>query len=441
MFKILQGYEKRLYNQFFDERLENGVNTFNYKLTLDEDKMYYLLFGDVIEHAPVYYNEYDECYELNIGEGYVYFKVFEDNVTVVVNSYDEDSALLTNLKVGYGDDPGFEYVPITRDKLKMWTTDNMLACDDLEVGTKVYFYSRSNQTPLVKTVYKKVFKDMDFWNDDTQINVVDIPDILLTKEENIKVQIDKNDYYQTFEVVRQNKPKDYDADVEKGYNDARGFDRKVKNTLVYTCAIGIQKTNTLVDLVPGKKYNVYLNNYSDASDNVVKRDMEAFEYEKDGKKYVGIGEVRLHGVDDYRHSGIGFFLYSGPDIEGGYNADIIVSDKYQDGCNIIVVCPDDSYYGEYDMLISGEGITCASLYVQAGSFESLSNKWDRFEIPRAALHTYELYYDNVYIRDAYECVHMHSRMPDRITLCFNTYSGTLELEIDQYDRIIGYRES
>lgn len=92
--------------------------------------------------------------------------------------------------------------------LKKWMRDKCLVADELEVGTKVYFSSRfvSEYEPLITEVYV---------NEDG-VKVCNVPNILLTEEENIRVtaySIDeygvKTEHSKVIEVNDAVKPKDY----------------------------------------------------------------------------------------------------------------------------------------------------------------------------------------------------------------------------------------
>lgn len=208
MLKILDRVELKYENLVLDEVLTKGENVFppielsgkkaqlrtNPHIgAIDDDwrgfDVEYLTINSV---APYKYIDY--C------EGLITVAAYPDRTKITYDPYVGDPASV-NLKIVDSDVVRSDYEVHYHKNLKMWTKGNKLACD-LEPGTKVYFFSESYKIPLVKTTYEY-----------EGLVVVDIPDILLTKHENIKVQIDENDYYTTFEVVRVNKPADYDMDL------------------------------------------------------------------------------------------------------------------------------------------------------------------------------------------------------------------------------------
>lgn len=123
----------------------------------------------------------------------------------------EGEEIINNLSFFTDTVGSYEIMMFTHDsdvnKFKMYTTGNKLLVEGLlEEGTKVYFFSETYKIPLSNNVY--MYEGYP---------VVDVPDVLFTKLENIKVQIDENDYYQTFEMIRANKPEEFD--LPKRAND------------------------------------------------------------------------------------------------------------------------------------------------------------------------------------------------------------------------------
>lgn len=103
------------------------------------------------------------------------------------------------------------------NKFKQWTQDNKLIMDELPIGADVMFYNDPNEDdPLITEVYE--IRD----EEDNVFRVCDVPNILLTKTENIKVRIPKvakglyGNLYKVagrnemiFEVEPAEKPADY----------------------------------------------------------------------------------------------------------------------------------------------------------------------------------------------------------------------------------------
>lgn len=103
------------------------------------------------------------------------------------------------------------------NKFKQWTQDNKLIMDELPIGADVMFYNDPNEDdPLITEVYE--IRD----EEDNVFRVCDVPNILLTKTENIKVRIPKvakglyGNLYKVagrnemiFEVESAEKPSDY----------------------------------------------------------------------------------------------------------------------------------------------------------------------------------------------------------------------------------------
>lgn len=102
-------------------------------------------------------------------------------------------------------------------KFKQWTQDNKLIMDELPIGADVMFYNDPNEDdPLITEVYE--IRD----EEDNVFRVCDVPNILLTKTEKIKVRIPKvvkglyGNLYKAagrnemiFEVEPAEKPSDY----------------------------------------------------------------------------------------------------------------------------------------------------------------------------------------------------------------------------------------
>ena len=102
-------------------------------------------------------------------------------------------------------------------KFKQWTKDNKLIMDELPIGADVMFYNDPNEDdPLITEVYE--IRD----EEDNVFRVCDVPNILLTKTEKIKVRIPKvvkglyGNLYKVagrnemiFEVESAEKPEDY----------------------------------------------------------------------------------------------------------------------------------------------------------------------------------------------------------------------------------------
>lgn len=103
------------------------------------------------------------------------------------------------------------------NKFKQWTKDNKLIMDELPIGADVMFYNDPNEDdPLITEVYE--IRD----EEDNVFRVCDVPNILLTKTEKIKVRIPKvakglyGNLYKVagrnemiFEVESAEKPSDY----------------------------------------------------------------------------------------------------------------------------------------------------------------------------------------------------------------------------------------
>lgn len=102
-------------------------------------------------------------------------------------------------------------------KFKQWTQDNKLIMDELPIGADVMFYNDPNEDdPLITEVYE--IRD----EEDNVFRVCNVPNILLTKTEKIKVRIPKvvkglyGNLYKAagrnemiFEVEPAEKPSDY----------------------------------------------------------------------------------------------------------------------------------------------------------------------------------------------------------------------------------------
>ena len=102
-------------------------------------------------------------------------------------------------------------------KFKQWTQDNKLIMDELPIGADVMFYNDPNEDdPLITEVYE--IRD----EEDNVFRVCDVPNILLTETEKIKVRIPKvvkglyGNLYKAagrnemiFEVEPAEKPSDY----------------------------------------------------------------------------------------------------------------------------------------------------------------------------------------------------------------------------------------
>lgn len=102
-------------------------------------------------------------------------------------------------------------------KFKQWAQNNKLIMDELPIGADVMFYNDPNEDdPLITEVYE--IRD----EEDNVFRVCDVPNILLTKTENIKVRIPKvakglyGNLYKVagrnemiFEVEPAEKPSDY----------------------------------------------------------------------------------------------------------------------------------------------------------------------------------------------------------------------------------------
>ena len=103
------------------------------------------------------------------------------------------------------------------NKFKQWTQDNKLIMDELPIGADVMFYNDPNEDdPLITEVYE--IRD----EEDNVFRVCDVPNILLTETEKIKVRIPKvvkglyGNLYKAagrnemiFEVEPAEKPSDY----------------------------------------------------------------------------------------------------------------------------------------------------------------------------------------------------------------------------------------
>lgn len=209
MFEILEGLENVIEtngsNLLWKGEIRGG-STVYFSKSIDITQCQYLVFNDVVLAAVMEEDsETGDLYVLltmPVGTRRIQVgAIFSDHVTM----YEYDQVAGVNSIEMYDSEVYYVPRPIPGKNLKMWTKENRLVCD-LSSGTKVYFFSQTYKVPLVKTVYIE---------DEYDYCVVDIPDILLTKHENIKVQIDENDYYQTFEVVKRTKPEDYDINLKE----------------------------------------------------------------------------------------------------------------------------------------------------------------------------------------------------------------------------------
>lgn len=250
-FEIIDGYNETeiIKNVIFSDEVSDGTMLdISTTMFSGEEIPYWCLSPELSNDGEI------DCHEMiefdRDDDGMHYWISFYNN-SIKIKQYSgklvfelPGNVKKAHITFGPGTEPdiGVDAEPKFGKKLKMWTTGNKLCCGTIdnafvEAGTKIYFFSRSYQIPLVKETY-----------DENGYVMVDIPDIFLTKEENIKVQIDEDDYYQTFEVVRQNKPSDYDADLESAVPSGGGSGGVTSyNDLTDTpCGVKMGK----VDIIP-----------------------------------------------------------------------------------------------------------------------------------------------------------------------------------------------